>query len=362
MHDEQTKVFLASSQTLIRNELWPGDRREEQIRYHTAQIEVGTPYQIAEDLLLLRLPLPFALDHINVYMIREGDGWVLIDCGVNTSRTRELWESTLSKLGTLVRIVVTHHHPDHIGMAGWLADKFNAPIFMTKGEYDVAGRYADPERDIVAERSPLWREHGLSAQAAIQLLDKMPRYTRLVSEIPADKVQLIDTTATMRIGKREFRLLIGGGHSPEHLSLLDERNNVLIGGDQVLPKITPNIAVWPGGDPNPLHSYFVSLQQFLSIDPEVLLLPSHHQPLHGVGARAKQIYAHHDERLRALWDTCNHPMSAYELIPAWFGRPLREEEMGFGLGEMIAHLNYLETEGYLMSRHADGGIRTFEKF
>lgn len=355
------QITAPGVQTFIPERLWPGDRSEAQTRYHEAEIEVGTPFQVAEDLLLLRLPLPFALNHINVYLVREDDGWVLIDCGVNTSKTRDIWDATIRQLGSLKRIIVTHHHPDHIGLAGWLADKFDIPVLMTEGEYEVAGRYSDPARDIVAERSPLWREHGLGAEQAVQLLDKMPRYTKLVTPLQEGRVQMIDTTKVMAIGERRFRPMVGSGHCPEHLSLLDEKGDILLVGDQVLPKITPNIAVWPGGDPNPLLAYFETLRQFLDINPDTLMLPSHQQPLYGTAARTRQIYAHHDDRLRALWDTCDHAMNACELIPAWFGRPLREEEMGFGLGEMIAHLNYLEVEGYLASRMTDSGIRVFEK-
>jgi len=348
-------------QTFIPEKFWPGDRSEGVTQHHKAEIEVGTPFEIAEDVFLLRLPLPFALNHINVYLIREGNGWVLIDCGVNTSKARDIWEATIKKLGPLNRIIATHHHPDHIGLAGWLADKFDILVLMTEGELEVVGRYSDPDRDIVAERSPLWCEHGLSAEQAVQLLDKMPRYTKLVTPLQNDRLQLIDTTKVMSVGERRFKPIVGRGHCPEHLSLLDETGEILVGGYQVLPKITPNIAVWPGGDLNPLLSYFVTLQPFLEISPATLLLPSHHQPLYGTAARARQIYAHHDARLRALLDTCDRAMNACELIPAWFGRPLREEEMGFGLGEMIAHLNYLEVEGYLVSRLTESGVRTFEK-
>ena len=342
-------------------EFWPWPREAGDTRDSPQEIAVGVPVEMAEDVFLLRLPLPFALNHINVYLIREDGGWALIDCGVDTPRARGIWEGLQPWVSRLTRIIVTHHHPDHIGLAGWLAERFDTRIWMTAGEYAVAGRYSDPGRDIVAERFPLWLEHGLSEERSRALLEHMPRYDEQVTRLPADGVGFIDPDEALRIGRRRWLPVIGRGHAPEHLSLLDESGELLVGGDQVLPTITPNIAVWPGGDQNPLESYFQSLGRFLSMPAETLLLPSHQQPLYGVAARAGQILAHHDERLRALWQACTDWRNACELLPALFGRPLRDAEMGFGLGEAIAHLNYLEGRGHLESALDGTGVRVFRR-
>lgn len=336
------------------------DRDLTKYSYYGGQINIGEPFEIADGVFLLRLPLPFALNHINVYLIKEDDGWTLIDCGLNTSKTREIWDSVLAEFTPLNRIVVTHHHPDHIGLAGWLSDKFTAPILMTEGENEVVGRYSDPDRNIVQERSPLWLEHGLPADKVALLIENIPNYTRLVTAIDPARVEIIDRTKPMQIGKRKWIPIIGRGHAPDHLSLLDENQELLIGGDQVLPEITPNIAVWPGGDQNPLRSYFITLQQFVVIKDTALLLPSHHQPLYGVSGRTQEIYAHHEERLGALWDVCAEFVSAIDIMPALFGRQLQYAEMGFGLGEAIAHLNYLESEGLLQSVVNDDAVRMFK--
>jgi len=336
------------------------------VRHLADPIEVGVPLELAEGLLLLRLPLPFALNHVNVYLLEEDDGWSIVDCGLDTPATRQIWDAVLRgpRIGMkpVRRIVVTHHHPDHVGLAGWLAARANVPLHMTALELASAQRYADPQRDAVAERAPLWHEHGLPTEVATALVDHMPRYAVQVHPLPK-AVEFLDTTAALKLGGRWWKPVIGRGHSPQHLSLLAQNDSLMIGGDQVLPKITPNIAVWPGGDPDPLRSYLDSLRGFDSISEHTLLLPSHKQPLWGIASRVEQIRCHHEERLGAVMlavaAACPEPLSGYEMLPALFGRALREEEIGFGLGEAIAHLNFLESEGALASELDAHGRRRF---
>lgn len=344
--------------------LWTRRNGLPPLRYHAARIEMGVPLEIADGVFLLRLPLPFALKHINVYLLPEADGWSVVDTGIDTEASRQVWEAVFQLppfAGRPLRqIVVTHHHPDHIGLAGWLAERCQAPVLMTRGERDVAGRYADPARDVVAERTPLWHEHGLPADVAQDLYRHMPRYGVQVCALP-EQVMEIDPHRPLALGDRFWTPVMGQGHSPDHLSLLRDDGQVLIGGDQVLPEITPNIAVWPGGDQNPLRSYLASLQRFEGFGASTLLLPSHRQPTYGIATRVEEIRAHHDERLALLLQACDRPMTGYECLPALFGRALRHEEIGFGLGEAIAHLNFLEGEGWLVSARDGTGCRRFER-
>ncbi len=347
---------------LIPGALWPRHARAGSVRYHPAEIALAAPVEIAEGILLVRLPLPFALNHINVYLLDEGDSWTLVDCGLDTPASRESWEAVLSHRLVqgrgIGRIVVTHHHPDHVGLAGWLAARFGVPLAMTAGELAVAGRYADPERDVVAERTAFWHEHGLPEELVATLLERMPRYSRQVHALPAT-VDLIDTTVALELGGRRWTPVVGRGHSPEHLSLVDEGGALVIGGDQVLPKITPNIGVWPGGDQDPLHSYLGSLESFTALGEDPLLLPSHRQPLYGIAVRVDEIRQHHEDRLRAVAAACERPVTCHDVLPALFGRPLRNEELGFGLGEGVAHLHFLAREGVLRAGLGPDGRRRF---
>jgi glyoxylase-like metal-dependent hydrolase (beta-lactamase superfamily II) len=365
IHDKAMDMAAAGpTPSPIRVSLWT--RRDDlpPLQYHGVKIEPGVLHELATGIYLLRLPLPFALNHINVYVLPQADGWSVIDTGIDTPASRAVWESVFESPliagRPLRKIVVTHHHPDHIGLAGWLAERFQAPVCMTRGELAVAGRYADPLRDVVAERTPLWNEHGLPAAVAEELLQHMPRYGAQVGKLP-DQVLEIDPSTPLELGGRLWTPIIGQGHSPDHLSLLSDAGQVLVGGDQVLPKITPNIAVWPGGDPNPLHSYLTSLQRFEGFGASTLLLPSHRQPFYGIARRVEEIRAHHEDRLTALLLAADRPMTGYEFLPALFGRELRNEEIGFGLGEAIAHLNFLEGEGLLTSSVDHTGCRRFER-
>lgn len=348
---------------LIPTRLWQRQAQLPAVRHHEAVIETGQLHAMAEGVLLLRLPLPFALNHINVYLLDAGAGWTIVDCGLDTPEARQIWQAVLAspRLGgrPVRQVVVTHHHPDHVGLAGWLAAVCDAPLSMTAGEHAVVARYADARRDAVAERMALWHEHGLPHAAALELLERMPRYALQVHALP-EHVTHIDLEAPLDIGGgHRWQPIIGRGHSPEHLSLLSEDRSLMIGGDQVLPKITPNIAVWPGGDANPLHAYLASLQAFARIGPQTLLLPSHKQPLWGIASRVEEIRAHHEDRLQAAYMACNAPMTCYEMLPVLFGRPLRNEEIGFGLGEAVAHLNFLQAEGVLASSLDAHGQRRF---
>lgn len=333
------------------------------LREVPVHIPVAEPVEIGPGIVVLRLPLPFRLDHINVYLLDEGSGWTLVDCGLHTAQSISAWEAAwqrpLLRGRPIQRIVVTHHHPDHIGLAGWLARRFDVPVWITHGEREVAGRYADPRRDVVAERSGLWLEHGLPAGIVGDMSRQLPRYSRHVHPLP-EPLQRLDPAQPVAAGGRRWQPVIGQGHSPEHLSLHAPADGILIAGDQVLPQITPNIAVWPGGDQDPLGSYLASLRQFADLPGDPLVLPSHRQPFRGLALRVAQIRAHHEERLRRVMQACTRPMTCLELIPALFGRELQPQDLGFGLGEGVAHLNYLANRGLMRSELDAAGVRRFE--
>ena len=333
------------------------------IRYITDKITAGEPLEIVPGILLLRLSIPFALDHINVYLLKENDGWTLIDCGINTPITQTDWNMALDSRflrgSRITKIVVTHHHPDHVGLAGWIANKFDAPLLMSKGEFEVADRYSNPIRDVVLERIQFWQEHGLPHELRNEVMDNMPRYTKNVVPLPKN-IELIDTNAPIEMGGRLWTIITGRGHSPEHLSFFNARDDILISGDQILPKITPNISVWPNGDQNPLNSYLTSIQQFSSLGKDPIILPSHKIPMRGLKVRVSELCAHHKLKLAILLDALHTSKNCYEILPALFNRNLNLAELSFGLGEGVAHLNYLVATGLATTELNQDGCTTYK--
>jgi len=327
------------------------------VRPEPHEIALATPLEVAPGILLLRLPLPFALDHINVWLLDEGDGWTLIDCGLDWADSRAAWETALAhpSLGgrPITRLVVTHHHPDHIGLAGWHAARWRVPLEISPGEWAVAGRYGDRARNPHRERVALWTANGMAAEDAEILVTKMPTYLRFVHELPAER-RMIATDATLRIGGRDWRVVIGRGHAPEHVALLCEADDILISGDQVLPRISPNVSVWPDGDPNPLARFIDSLDAFGRLGRDPLVLPSHHYPFRGLKARTDEITALHMERLDQLRVFCAAPRTAHDCLPLLFRRTLRDQQIAFAMGEALAHLRYLAGAGELI-RTAESG-------
>ncbi|HNE43572.1 MAG TPA: MBL fold metallo-hydrolase [Rhodocyclaceae bacterium] len=324
----------------------------------------GTTVEVAPGVLWLRMPLPFQLDHINLWALRDGDGWTLVDTGFADEGTRSAWVAVLAGLAGPVRnLLVTHFHPDHLGLATWLLEQTGAQLWMTAAEFltahavwhEVGGHGAR----FMTEQS---RQHGFSAE----LLDRFARrgsgYTRSVPALPEryNRLQAGDSRA---IGGREWKVVIGHGHSPEHAALYCQELAVLISGDMLLPRISTNIsvmAVTPAADA--LGSYLASLDAMAREIPDsTLVLPSHGLPFVGLSERIAALHAHHGERLQAVEDDCEAPKSAAELLATLFPRPLDTHQTMFAMGEAIAHLNHLEIAGRLSRTLGGDGVIRFAR-
>lgn len=318
------------------------------VRPEPHEIALATPLEVAPGILLLRLPLPFALDHINVWLLEEEDGWALVDCGLDFPASREAWAAALAhrRIGgrPIRRLLVTHHHPDHVGLAGWHALRWDVPLEISAGEWAVAGRYGDRDRNPHRERVALWTANGMAAADAEALVTRMPTYLRFVHELPGAR-RMIAPDAVLRIGGRDWRVVVGRGHAPEHVALLCEADDILISGDQVLPRISPNVSVWPDGDQNPLTRFLDSLATFGTLGRDPLVLPSHHYPFRGLAARTAEIAALHAQRLRQLQVFCAEPRSAHDCLPVLFRRTLQDQQVAFAMGEALAHLRHLAGTG-----------------
>jgi glyoxylase-like metal-dependent hydrolase (beta-lactamase superfamily II) len=306
----------------------------------------GETIQIAPGILWLRMRLPFRLDHINLWLIDDGPSWTAVDTGFALPETREAWQRIFAaELGgrPIGRVIVTHYHPDHIGLAGWLTEHWQAPLWTTEKEWLHARMHSqDGGEDSARLRHDFAHRAGLDAETATIFAERQGNYRRGVPSVPAS-YRRIGEGAAIIIGGREWRVLIGEGHAPEHACLYCAEAGVLIAGDQILPKISPNISVQahePDGDP--LARYLASLARLRGALPgDILVLPSHNLPFRGVHTRIDELAAHHRQRCAEVVAACERPLCAAELMPILFRRQLDRHQMGFALGEALAHLHYL---------------------
>jgi glyoxylase-like metal-dependent hydrolase (beta-lactamase superfamily II) len=311
----------------------------------------------------LRMPLPFALDHINLWLLDDGEHLTAIDSGFGLDVVRDYWESVLTRDGRpLSRVVVTHCHPDHLGLASWLAARDGAPVCMTQGEF-LAGHamWNQTAGSSVEDMIAQFRSHGLDEVRLGALSARGNAYRRGVPALPGAYSRLFDGSV-LRIGGNDWRVIVGYGHAPEHASLYCESLGVLISGDMLLPRISTNVSVQAGTpDADPLRWFLDSLNRFKDLPDDTLVLPSHGLPFRGIRARVAQLEAHHRERCDALLDAFTTPRTAAELLPTLFPRELDTHQVMFAMGEAIAHLNYLVgKEALRSSADPDGTIR-FER-
>jgi glyoxylase-like metal-dependent hydrolase (beta-lactamase superfamily II) len=331
---------------------------------HAVAPAPGAVRGVAPGVHWLRMPLPFALDHINLWMLEDGEGWTLVDTGLANAPTRAHWDQVFgASLGArpVRRILVTHFHPDHAGNAGWLCERFGAPLWITQGEYLTAHAVRAGAAGFVAEATlALFRAHGLDEARLGQLGMRGNQYRRLVGELPTSYRRIIDGESIV-VGGRAWRVITGYGHAPEHASLYCEALNLLVSGDMLLPTISTHVGVWPT-DPegDPLGYFLRSIRRYRELPDDVLVLPSHGLPFRGAHARVAQLEAHHEARLAELLQACGEaPRSAADVLALIFRRPLDTQQLFFAMGEAIAHLHYLERAGRLRRARGQDGVTRF---
>ncbi|MGE0797867.1 MAG: MBL fold metallo-hydrolase [Lautropia sp.] len=325
--------------------------------------------EVAPGVHWVRMPLPFALNHINLWLLRDRfqgrDGWTLIDCGISSDTIRVLWERIFAdRLGGLpiVRVICTHTHPDHVGLADWITRRFEAPLWMTVGEY-AQGRLLSAGMPGANGESAAahFAMHGAAEpQIAAVRAARSNRFSALVPSMPLAFTRLIGDTA-VRIGGREWQIVIGLGHSPEHAALYCAADRLLVSGDMVLPRISTNCSVYEL-EPmaNPVEWFLSSLRRFEACDDETLVLPAHGRPFRRLKVRLAQLHEHHDDRLATVLEACRRqPLSAADAIPVLFdGRRFDNHQFMFALGESLAHLHALWYRG-AAERSVETGVVRF---
>ena len=327
--------------------------------------EGGTSIEVAPGIRWIRMPLPFQLNHINLWLLDDGAGITAVDTGVGLPPTRAHWEALFAgELADrpIVRVLVTHFHPDHMGNADWLAQRFGVELWCPQAEWLMAQL---AWRGMGGNDSELrlghYRRHGVPETRLEAFRERGNHYRQLVPSV-VPQVRAVREGDVVAIGGRRWHAFTVLGHAPEHACLYCPEAGVLISGDQVLPKITTNVSVWPDQPrSNPLRLYLDSLARFRPLPPETLVLPSHGLPFRGLHARLEHLRHHHDDRLAETVDALAEPRTAFEIVPVLFHRQLDTHQLGFAIGEALAHLHYLETEGQAARLVNDDGIWRFRK-
>lgn len=332
----------------------------------------GEVRDVAPGVRWLRMGLPFALDHINLWLIEDErrtgtgivHGWTVVDCGIDNEATREAWEHIFTDALQglpILRVIATHCHPDHVGLAHWLCHRWNAPLWMSTGEY-AFGRLLSAAMPGVDGEAMLEhvRRHGVSDPAMLeQLRARQNQYPKLVPRMP-DAFTRLQDRQTVRIGRDDWQVITGCGHSPEHVALHCLKNNILISGDMILPRISTNVSVMPvEPEADPVGSYLSSLSKYNTLPPDVLALPSHGKPFEGLHTRITQLVEHHAARLDEVLAACAAPRSAAEIVPLMFRRALDAHQLTFALGEALAHLHRLCSDGVIQRSQDDDGVFRF---
>jgi glyoxylase-like metal-dependent hydrolase (beta-lactamase superfamily II) len=326
------------------------------------QVKPGKLIEVADGVLWLTMPLPFELDHINLYLIRSEEGWVVVDTGLGTSGTKALWDEIFEQLdGPICGVIVTHLHPDHIGLAGWIADRFNVPFYMSQTEYFTARAFGAGRNGASIDRDiQYYQRAGLEAELIEQLTAGGNKgYSSVVSPIPISYTRL-KHKMTLSLGQDEWEVIVGRGHSPEHVCLYNSKKRVLISGDHILPIITPNIGAYSTEpDASTLNDYLTTLPQFKSLPLDTIVLPAHKLPFVGLHQRVDELIEHHNVHLSALVEACQTPQTLVALLPVMFKRKLSSRNMVFAVAECMSHLNYLTEHGQLTRYENDSGVYEF---
>jgi glyoxylase-like metal-dependent hydrolase (beta-lactamase superfamily II) len=308
---------------------------------------------ISTDIYQVTLPLPFALRSVNCYLLRGGEGWTVVDCGLNTSQGRETWHEAFAELGfrpqDVHQIVLTHAHPDHYGLAGWLqAEAEGRPtVFMSAREAELAHLVWQEEAGWAEAVTTFWRNCGIPDELVTAVVIETDR-TRQRTKPHPQTIQTIEPGTTIQLGQRHFQAIHTPGHSDGQLIFYDAEDGLLLCGDHVLQKITPNISLWPFGEPDPLGRYLHSLSQIAELEVR-LVLPGHGPMITDLRGRIAQLAAHHEQRLGVMAAAVNGRATPFSVSQQVFDfDTLSIHEKRFAVAETLAHLEYLAWQGRLI--------------
>jgi len=319
--------------------------------------------KVAEGIYQVQLPLPFALRIVNCYLLDNGDStWTILDTGLNYAPDQEVWQATFEALGIVPhqidQIVLTHIHPDHFGMAGWLQKMSGAPVRLSQREADDARIFWGDSNNRYRSLTKQMQHMDMPAEQIEPIITGIGFMLEMMKPHPTE-YDYIAPGETIRMGGRDFRAILAPGHSDGQLMFYDAADRLLLSGDHVLMKITPNIGLWPESDPHPLQHFLDSLREARSLDVR-LALPGHRVLITDWRGRIDELIAHHEERLSRTLDAVGDGATGYQIAAQLFDlNRLSVHEMRFALVEALAHLDYLIDHGEV--RQSGDDVWWFEK-
>lgn len=354
----------------------PMNELERQLHYPLGETlpEPGATLDVAPGVRWIRMALPFALDHINLWLLRDcldgREGWTAVDCCISRDEAKAQWEQLFAGSFEglpLLRVIVTHMHPDHIGLAYWLCERWSTPehpcrLWMSATDYNLARIGSSGGNGFGGDSSALFfAAHGLRDPASMEKIRERASYfPTLVPAVPRQFRRMMEGDV-VAIGGRGWRCISGHGHAPEHIALYCEELKLLIGGDMMLPRISTNVSVFdmePEADA--LKLFLQSIDKFKALPADTLTLPSHGKPFTGLHRRIEQLHEHHRDRLAEVLEACTlKPCSAADVLPTLFKRKLDLHQTTFAMGEAVAHLHALWFEGKLQRQRDAEGVYRF---
>lgn len=330
----------------------------------------GETREIAPGVEWIRMPMPFALDHINLWAIRDRHGWAIVDTGLQTPDTFTAWRKLLAGSGPLggekvTRVLVTHMHPDHVGMAGWMTRRFDCRLWMTRLEYlNCRVLIADTGREAPEDGVSFYRKAGWTEEDIENYRARFGSFGKMVYKIPDSYNRLRDGDIVV-CGEHEWRVIVGTGHSPEHACFYSPDLKLFISGDQVLPKISSNVSVFPTEpDADPLRDWLTAIEKIKHEVPDnVLVLPAHNEPFRGLHARLDHLRDSHRHGLERLRDTLAQPKRVVDVFDALFARRIASDPnlLSLATGESVAHINYLLRTGAVAVTRIEDGVVWYQR-
>jgi glyoxylase-like metal-dependent hydrolase (beta-lactamase superfamily II) len=321
------------------------------------RLSVGIIMQVAEQIYQIQLPLPFALRSVNCYLLRDDDGWTIIDSGLNYPAGQAAWQQAFDSMdispSSIRRIVLTHYHPDHFGLAGWLQQQSGAEVFLAPREIESVRLYWQMAEDELDPIVPMFAEHGVPPDLAAAIAYEVSRMRSMTAPHPTITPLLPGTT--LHMGGRSWQAIHTPGHSDGQLIFYAASDNLALVGDHVLVKISPHVGLWPDSEPDPLGRYLASLAELRSLQVD-LALPGHGPLIREWRSRLEQLIAHHAERLTIMREAVGTAANAYEVTTRVFAFDrYTAHEKRFAVAETLAHLELLVVRGELRKEYREGG-------